>query len=128
MRAGHGSPTGSLSPLPRMRAVGAHKNGPTRVTSRVRVVAITPAIVGLHRASVKARRGAPPACAASALTDARCSPDRQLRDGHGDVLGEKQSRITLRVRDEKNGSTKQREDDGMNDEQISEMKSAGGVR
>ena len=71
------------------------------------------------RATPKVRQGsahAPPAGAASALTDLRCSPDRQLRDGHSDVLGEKQSRITLRVRDWTNGSTKQREDDGMNDE------------
>ena len=85
---------------------------------------ITPTSVGLHRGSVKARHIAPPACAASALTDPRRSPDRQLRDGHGDVLGEKQSRITLRVGDWTNGSTKEREDDGMNDEQIRNKKSA----
>jgi hypothetical protein len=45
-----------------------------------------------------------------------------LRDGHDDVLGEKQSRITPRVRDWKNGSTKQRDGHGMNDEQIRNMK------
>ena len=98
MRAGHGSPTGSLSPLPRMRTVSELKNGSTRVASGVDAWPSRRAIVGLHRGSVKARHNAPPACAASALTDPRRSPDRQLRDGHGDVVGEKQSRITLHVR------------------------------
>jgi excisionase family DNA binding protein len=117
MRAGHGSPTGSLSPLPRMRTVSELKNGSTRVASGVDAWPSRRAIVGLHRGSVKARHSAPPACAAAALTDPRRSPDRQLRDGHGVVLGQNHCRITSQITTRTNGSTKQCEDDGMNNEQ-----------
>jgi hypothetical protein len=106
----------SLSPLPRMRTVSEHRNGSTRVASGVDAWPSRRAIVGPHRASVKARHSAPPACAASALTDAWRSPDRQLRDGHGVVHGQDHCRITSRITTRTNASTKQCEDDGMNDE------------
>ena len=100
-----------------MRTVSELKNGSTRVASGVDAWPSRRAIVGLHRGSVKARHSAPPACAAAALTDPRRSPDRQLRDGHGVVLGQNHCRITSQITTRTNGSTKQCEDDGMNNEQ-----------
>lgn len=62
------------------------------------------------RGAVKARRMAPTATAASALTAPRCSPDPHLRDGQEDGSHDA-GRGSV-------PSTNQGEDDGMNDERI----------
>jgi hypothetical protein len=131
--------SGVALPVARMVARAVHANGSTRVTLRVYFVAITPAIVGLPSGAVRAWRVAPPAGAASALTALEGNPDWHLRDGHHadgraiqarseSRLSQDQSRITLRVHERTNGSTKQSEDDGMNDERIRNMKTAGDER
>lgn len=87
-----GSSSGVALPVARMVVRAVHANGSARVMTRAAFVAITPAIVGLPSGAVKARRVAPPADAASALTASEGSPDLHLRDGHRDVVRAIQSR------------------------------------
>jgi hypothetical protein len=133
---------GERPPLSRLTLTGAHAHGssastgsrsplcpgvcPSSSTAEVRPAPRAAPVVGHHgrhfRAAlsvVKARRMAPPARAASALTAPRCSPDLHLRDGQEDRLQDARTRNIP--------STSHGEDDGMNDEQIREHNSAGCV-
>jgi hypothetical protein len=114
--------------------------GTSMSQAQSRLVSLLGHHAGECRAALGCRQGSARCAArsaAAALTAHERSPDRHLRDGRRDDRGTIQARseprlgsddrlITSCTHDRISRSTKQREDDGMNDERIRNMKTARG--